>query len=128
MEILRFVVRFVFWLLALLGIAVVTGVVLGFLFFGELTKPHVKIPDQAVLTIDLGEGLAKDRARFPFAPSGRPTVEDVVLGLEAAATDSRVKGVLLKVGRGPLDIAEAQEIRDAVARFQESSKPIHAFA
>ena len=128
MEILRFIVRFIFWLLALLGIAVIGLAVAGFLFFGELTKSHVKIPDQAVLTIDLGEGLAKEHVRFPFAPAGRPTIEDIVLGLDAAATDGRVKGVMLKVGRGPLDIAEAQEIRDAVARFQESSKPIHAFA
>ena len=128
MGILRFAVQFIFWLLALLGIGVVAAAVVGFLFFDRLGRPNVKIPDQAVLTIDLGEGLAKEHVRFPFAPTGKPTVEDIVLGLDAAATDGRVKGVMLKVGRGPLNIAEAQEIRDAVARFQESSKPIHAFA
>jgi protease-4 len=128
MGILRFVVRFVFWLLALLGIAVVAMVVVGFFFFDRLTRPDVTIPDQAILTIDLSEGLSKDRVRLPFAPIGKPTIEDIVLGLEAAASDGRVKGVMLKTGRGPLNIAEAQEIRDAVARFHASSKPIHAFA
>ena len=128
MGFLRFVARFIFWLLALLGIAVIAMVIAGFFFIGQLGRSNVKIPDQAVLTIDLGDGLAKDHVRLPFTPAGKPTIEDIVLGLEAAATDSRVKGVMLKVGRGPIDIAEAQEIRDAVARFQGSSKPIHAFA
>jgi protease IV len=128
MGILRFVVRFIFWLLALVGIGVVALAVVGFFFFDRLGRPSIKVPDQAVLTIDLGEGLAKDHVRLPFAPIGKPTIEDIVLGLQAAATDGRVKGVMLKVGRGPLDIAEAQEIRDAVTAFHASSKPIHAFA
>ncbi|HET6157772.1 MAG TPA: S49 family peptidase [Dongiaceae bacterium] len=128
MGFLRFIVRFFLWLLALVGVAVVALVVIGFFYFDQLTRPNVKIPDQAVLTIDLSEGLAKDHVRLPFAPTGRPTIEDIVLGLDEAATDGRVKGVMLKVGRGPLNIAEAQEIRDAIARFHNSSKPIHAFA
>jgi protease-4 len=128
MAFLRFIVRFIVWLLALLGIAVVAAMVAGILFFQRFAEPNVKIPDQAVLTIDLSEGLAAEHVQLPFAPIGRPTIEDIVLGLEAAATDGRVKGVMLKVGRGPLNLAEAQEIRDAVARFHESSKPIHAFA
>jgi len=128
MGFLRFVVRFIFWLLALLGIGVIAAVVIAFLFFDRLERPQVKIPDQAVLTIDLSQGLAAEHVSFPFAPIGRPTIEDIVLGLEAAAADGRVKGVMLRVGRGPLNIAEAQEIRDAVGNFQASSKPIHAFA
>ena len=38
MGILRFVVRFIFWLLALLGIAVVALVVTGFIFFDQLGR------------------------------------------------------------------------------------------
>src|SRR5688572_32612083 len=128
MGFLRFVARFIFWLLALIGIALVALIVAGFFFFDELGQPRIKVPDQAVLTIDLSEGLAKDHVRLPFAPIGKSTVEDIVFGLEAAANAGRVKGVMLKVRRGPLNIAEAQEIRDAVASFQSSSKPIHAFA
>jgi protease-4 len=128
MGFLRFLVRFVFWLLALIGIGVVATLVVGFFFFDRLAEPKVKIPDQAVLTIDLGKGLAKDHVKLPFAPIGKPTIEDIVFGLEAAASDDRVKGVMLKVGRGPLDMAEAQEIRDAVAAFRASKKPVQAFA
>jgi protease-4 len=128
MGFIRFVARFIVWLLALIGVGVIAALVVGFLFFDQLGRSDVKIPDQAVLTIDLSEGLATDHVKLPFAPTGKPTIEDIVLGLDAAATDGRVKGVMLKVGRGPLNLAEAQEIRDAVAHFQESGKPIHAFA
>src|SRR5919198_1949509 len=112
MGFLRFLVRFVFWLLALIGIGVVALAVVGFVFFDRLAAPKVKVPDQAVLTIDLGKGLAKDHVNLPFAPVGKPTIEDIVLGLQAAALDDRVKGAMLKVGRGSLDMAQAQEIRD----------------
>src|SRR5262245_53648906 len=128
MGFLRFLVRFVFWLLALIGVGVVASVIIGVLFFDRLAAPKVKIPDQAVLTIDLGRGLAKDHVKLPFARVGKPTIEDIVLGLQAAADDDRVKGVMLRVGRGPLDIADAQEIRDAVAEFRTSKKPVQAFA
>jgi len=128
MGIVRGVVKVVVWLLALAGLAVVGLVIVGFFFAGELTRPKQKVPDQAIITIDLTQGLAAQHFNLPFGPAGRPTIEDIVLGLEAAATDSRVKGVLLRVGRGPLDIAQAQEIRDAVAAFHASSRPVHAFA
>lgn len=128
MGFLRGFVKVVFWLLAIVGVAFIGIVIAGLFFADQLTQPRHKVPDQAVLAIDLTHGLAGKHLDLPFAPTGRPTVEDIVLGLEAAATDSRVKGLLLRVGRGPLDIAQAQEIRDAVARFQESSRPVHAFA
>src|SRR5262245_29794838 len=128
MAFIQFVMRFILWLLALVGVAVIALVVTGFFFLDKLERPRVTIPDQAVLTIDLSKGLAAEHVSLPFAPRGRPTIEDIVLGLEAAATDGRVKGLMLRVGRGPLNMAEAQEIRDAVTAFQASSKPIHAFA
>jgi protease IV len=128
MGLLRGVLKIVVWLLALAGLAFVGLIVAGLFFASELMRPQHEVPDQAVLTIDLTEGLGTQHFDLPFGPRGRPTIEDVVLGLEAAATDARVKGVLLRVGRGPLDMAQAQEIRDAVARFQETSRPVHAFA
>ena len=78
MAFLRFIVRFIIWLLALLGIAVVAAAVVGFLFFNRLVEPNVKIPDQAVLTIDLSQGLVAEHVSLPFAPIGRPTIEDIV--------------------------------------------------
>ncbi len=128
MGIVRGLVKIVVWLLALAGLAVVGLVIVGLFFASEWTRPKQKVPDQAVLIIDLTQGLAAQHFNLPFGPIGRPTIEDIVLGLEAATADNRVKGLLLRAGRGPLDIAQAQEIRDAVAGFQQTSKPVHAFA
>jgi protease-4 len=128
MGFLRGIGRLLLWLLALAGLAVIGLAVMMFFFFESLGEQKRPIPDQAVLILDLSEGLAQRHINLPFAPRNRPTMEDIVLGLEAAAKDSRVKGLLLRLGRGPLTIAEAQEIRDAVAKFQETSRPIHAFA
>ncbi len=128
MGFLRGLGRVLLWLLALMGLAVVGLAIIGFFFAASFGPQKHKIPDQAVLTIDLSGGIAAQHLDLPFGPAGRPTMEDIVLGLEAAAADSRVKGLLLRVGRGPLTMAQAQEIRDAVARFQESSRPVHAFA
>ncbi len=128
MGFLRGLGRVLLWLLALAGLATISLVVIGLFFAGSLQGPKRAVPDQAVITLDLSNGLAAEHLGFPFGPRGRPTIEDVVLGLEAAATDSRVKGVLLRVGRGPLDMAQAQEIRDAVTKFQDSSRPVLAFA
>ena len=128
MGIVRGIVKVVVWLLALTGLGFVGMIIGGLIFADQLAKPSHKVPDQAVLAIDLTQGLATQHFNLPFGPTGRPTIEDIVLGLEAAAADSRVKGLLLRVGRGPLDMAQAQEIRDAVAGFQETSKPVHAFA
>ena len=128
MGFLRGAGRVLVWLLALTGLAVVGLVIAGFFYAESFSRPKHEIPDQAVLTIDLGGGLATQHLDLPFGPTGRPTIEDIVLGLEAATSDSRIKGLLLRVGRGPLDMAVAQEIRDAVAGFQGSSRPVHAFA
>lgn len=128
MRLLRGIGRVVLWLLALAGLAVVGLAIAAFFFVDSFAPRRDPVPDQAVLTIDLTRGLAAEHIGLPFGPSGRPTIEDIVLGLQAAATDNRVKGLLLHLGRGALTIAEAQEIRDAVAGFQASSRPIHAFA
>ncbi len=128
MGIVRGLVKVVVWLLALAGLAFVGLILIGLFFASQLSRPMHKVPDQAVITIDLTQGLAAQHFSLPFGPAGRPTIEDIVLGLEAATTDNRVKGLLLRTGRGPLDMAQAQEIRDAIATFQATSRPVHAFA
>jgi protease-4 len=53
---------------------------------------------------------------------GRLAIMDVVMGLDAAARDSRVKGVFLRVGSGDLSVPKAEELRDALKRFKDSGK------
>jgi protease-4 len=87
------------------------------------------LPGNMVLALDLREPI-DDSAAAPgsiFTPR-RATVMDVVLGLDAAGRDARVKGVLVKLGNGALSTAEAQEIGAAIHRFQARGKFVTAQA
>lgn len=82
-----------------------------------------KMPTNMVLAIDLRKSM-EDSAPDKFAPLGAKslTVMDVVLGLDAAQRDSRVKGAFVRVGGGALSIAKAEEIGAALKRFRSSGK------
>lgn len=81
-----------------------------------------------VLSMDLRKPLA-DSAPQEFSLGGRPvTVMEIVLGLDAAERDRRVKGVFMRLGSANLSIAEAEEIGAALKRFRVSGKFVIAHA
>jgi len=81
-----------------------------------------KLPGNMVLGIDLRKSV-EDSNPNKFSFGSRPlTVMDVVLGLDAAERDSRVKGVFVRVGSGSLSVAEAEEINAAFKRFRAAGK------
>ncbi|MEJ0043336.1 MAG: S49 family peptidase [Rhizomicrobium sp.] len=80
------------------------------------------LPSNMVLALDLRAPLEDSRnTSFDFTASPL-TVMDIVLALDAAERDSRVKGVVMRVGSANLSIAQAQEIGAAVAKFRKSGK------
>jgi protease IV len=87
------------------------------------------LPGNMVLTLDLREPI-DDSAAAPgsILTPRRVTVMDVVLGLDAAGRDRRVKGVVMQLGTGALSTAEAQEIATAVQRFRAKGKFVTAQA
>ena len=89
------------------------------------------IPEKIVLTMDFSKGVVET---LPDNPLSRASLSDAVVlrdtleALEAAAADPRVKGLVARVGRGRLGVAQIQEIRDAVKSFRDSEKFAFAFA
>jgi protease IV len=80
------------------------------------------LPSNMVLTIDLRKPM-DDSGPANFSLAARPlSVMDVVLGLDAAERDSRVKGVYLRIGGGNLSIARAEEIKAALKKFRAAGK------
>jgi protease-4 len=80
------------------------------------------LPGKMVLALDLRAPVTDSAAGGNvFTPRG-VTVMDVVLGLDAAARDSRVKGVVLQLGNGALSTAQAEEIATAIKRFRSHGK------
>jgi protease-4 len=80
------------------------------------------LPRNIVLALDLRHRIA-DSSSVNFALGNQPvTVMDIVLGLDAAERDRRVKGVSLRIGSGGLSIADAEEIGTAIKKFRKSGK------
>ena len=129
-------IRFLTWLRALLmsvvnmfakGVALVVVVFILLLLFSLVRGDG--LPGNMVLALDLREPI-DDSAAAPgsiFTPR-RATVMDVVLGLDAAGRDSRVKGMVIKLGNGALSTAEAQEVAAAIQRFKAKGKFVIAQA
>ncbi|HWY63927.1 MAG TPA: S49 family peptidase, partial [Rhizomicrobium sp.] len=87
------------------------------------------LPGNMVLALDLREPI-DDSAAAPTSllTPKRVTVMDVVLGLDAAGRDARVKGMVVRLGNGALSSAEAQELAAAISRFRAKGKFVIAQA
>src|ERR1700751_5106356 len=132
MRVLRFIGKTVIVLFALLGVLVVAGLLSLGVAWRNLPRLMAEAPPaQAVLPLDLADGLVERESASPLAHatlSNKVTVRDLLRALQAAKSDPRVKGLLLRLGSGSLDLAHAQEMADAVADFRRSGKFVIAFA
>ena len=86
-----------------------------------------------ILELDLTEPLIEAPPQDPvnaFMARRRTSLRAVLDGLRRAATDPRVRALVVKVGgsRSPIGLAQAQELRDGVVEFRRSGKPAVAWA
>ena len=89
------------------------------------------VPRKTVIEIDLDSGAVERIGADPVSRVMRRNavvVRDVVDALRRAADDPRVVGVVARLGNGGIDVAHAQELRDAVHQFRDSGKSTVAFA
>jgi protease-4 len=112
-----------------LVLAVLTGVVLIFSAL-RLGERRPTIPDGATLVLNLdGDIPEKQPVEIPipfFGSSDTFTVVDAWRGLRAAATDSRIKAVILQTGRAGAGWGKLQELREGLQVFKQSGKPLVA--
>ena len=81
------------------------------------------LPENMVLALDLRANLDDKTAPELFEiEATQLSLIDVALGLDAASKDERVSGVFLRIGSGDLSVPKAEELREALKRFQESGK------
>ncbi|MBO0692838.1 MAG: signal peptide peptidase SppA [Acidimicrobiaceae bacterium] len=84
-----------------------------------------------LLEVDLTEPLLQERPTDPLArfQTRRRTPLPVLLqALRDAATDRKVCGLLAKVGSLHMGLAQAQEVRQAIAGFRAGGKPAVAWS
>jgi protease-4 len=128
---MRYVGRFFLWVFAVVGfLIVVVGTSLATWFFtgGEDKEP---LPQRIVLSLDLNEGVDEMPSGGPFKLLSRDeghVLRDIIAGLEKAQTDNRVSGLVVRMGDSGIDIATAQEVREAVSRFRQAGKFAVAYA
>ena len=94
------------------------------------------VPKGAILKIDLSKPIGEQgKESFSFNPLSMSanmgqsvSLLNAIRALETAATDPQVKFVYLKADGLGMDIAQAEEFRNALVRFRESGKPLVAYS
>ena len=114
---------------ALTFLSMVAGVILVFTFAGSQEPPEA--PEAMILNLELNGGFAEGPSGDVFANlSGDRSTQflDVLIALNRAKTDDRVKGLFMTANAGGLGFAQAQDLRQAIVSFRESGKPAVFFA
>jgi protease-4 len=81
------------------------------------------------LVLNLGSGIPEEPPRelAPFFGAHPPPLRTLIESIDRAASDGRVKAVVLRVSFLPdAGWGKVQELRDAIARFRKSGKPAYA--
>ncbi|NKD76634.1 signal peptide peptidase SppA [Haematospirillum sp. H1815] len=124
--------RALLWALALCGVVFVSlsvVLVLGVSRLGPSFSRSADLPSEMILSLSLDyptPELPEVHLDHLFEP--QVSLVDIVTVLDRAAADPRVKAVTARIGDAGRGMAEAQELRDAIARFRASGKPAFAFA
>src|SRR5690348_3969498 len=79
------------------------------------------MPRNIVLAMDLRDSIEDSSTNFSWGES-KPTVMDIVLTLDAAERDDRVKGAVIRIGTANLSIAQAEELDAAIKKFRKAGK------
>lgn len=122
--------KFVLGLLVGFALTVLTGVIIVFsaIRFGE---PKPVVSDGSTLVIKLeGEIPEKPPVENPIPIIGSPadpTVREIWSALRRAASDNRIKAILLITGDMRVGWAKLEELRHDLLEFKKSGKPLYAF-
>ena len=78
--------------------------------------------------IDLDRPLAEQPARFIFFADTTLTLQSVLSRLHQAREHKDLRGVLINIGDTAFNLAQAQEVRDALAALNKAGKKTFAYA
>ena len=114
---------------------VVLGVVLlslvGLAIFVASLGRKTAIASNSVLVLkvtgDLPDYASEDPTMRIFGVEPKASFATMLMNLRKAKIDSRVGGVLLDINLPQIGWAKADELRDAIAEFRTSGKPVYAY-
>jgi protease-4 len=127
---------FKFLFASLLG-SLVSFVIIFFVLLGIFAsvisyaeRDAVRVEPNSVLYMSFDKPITDRTANNPFSGfslsefklSTPPGLNDILMNIEKAKSDSRIKGIYLELGILQAGFSTVQEIRSALAKFKESGK------
>ncbi|MDQ5835697.1 MAG: S49 family peptidase, partial [Acidobacteriota bacterium] len=112
-----------------LALVLVVGCLLALFVMSLRREPEIPSNSVVVLKVEgsLPDFTNADEISTRFFGAEPNSLASLLLQLRKAKTDKRVGAVLLDVGMVEGGWAKAEEIRDAVADFRKSGKPIYSY-
>src|SRR6266481_1727336 len=123
--------RFIVHIFAFIGILMVLLVTAGIMLVLNAGPSRPRVPDIAILKLDLTKPYADVADQDPLVRLSRaPNAGflELLAAIDRAGADNRVKGLIADVGGTPLSYARTQELRDAIAKFRATGKFAYAYA
>ncbi|HEX7966834.1 MAG TPA: S49 family peptidase, partial [Stellaceae bacterium] len=117
--------RIIVGFFALIGLFVFGLFALAIVLWLWAAPGETRLAQANILTLDLTRALTEEPSDDGIERvllGERPSLRDVLDGLERAGDDPRIKGLVARVGEGQLGTAQAQELRDAIAAFRAKGK------
>lgn len=81
-----------------------------------------------VAYIDLDREISESPARFVLLADVRLTLHNVIARLNKAREDREIRAVLLNIGDTDFNLAQAQELRDAIGDLRREGKRVFVYA
>ncbi len=107
-------------------IAIALALVAAFYF---LVARPARIPDEAILTFRISDGMREDAPRSPLEQlrgRGQPTLYQLRRVLEAAAVDPKLTGIIAEISAPSIGLATAQELHDLLRAAVVAKKRVVA--
>jgi protease IV len=117
-------------ILGILGALILVAIIGIVAIWAALRKSEPAIRDNSVLTLRVAGELPDYSPDDPFKKYfGGPdqSLTGLVMQFKKAKVDRRIKAVLLDVNMSGVGWGKAEEIRDAIADFRSSGKPVYAY-
>jgi protease-4 len=97
-------------------------------FYFLVARPS-QIPDHAILTIRISDGMREDAPHSPLEQlrsRGQPTLYHLRRALEAAATDPKLTAIIAEISAPSIGLATAQELHDLLRAAAAAKKRVVA--
>ncbi|MBL0941202.1 MAG: signal peptide peptidase SppA [Alphaproteobacteria bacterium] len=90
-----------------------------------LQRQRAEVPESTVLLLNFSNELAENQESEGLSAivgDGKNSLKQIVDAIDTASHDDRVIGIVARLDHASMGMAQAQEIRDAVARFRAANQ------